>query len=204
MEDNLEFIKAAERFSKDLEKYPVEVQIGVALGITNLANGCSWVFLTNPDKEFLQNVDAINKNKNMKCIKLTGGYLFYIDIDYLLSILRTVRTSGFVSKEVLTIAVKHRQKALAQLEKYMDKNKSGKIGIFNVNDTPNVTVSGVRYDAFCVTLMELLVMCVKKNYKVVLGGKPRNPSDVQKRIVDILPRLEVAPSGNALFIEMCK
>lgn len=212
---------ATEKFKKEMSKFPEDIQLGVSLGIEHLAFGCSWNFFTSlaqitqdengklihpsakeEEELFQQYSEVINKNKNMRFIRVNGGYFFFMDLNYLLGILSKIDTSGFLNNDVLSLAAKHRQRSLKQLSDYMDKGKSGKIGIFNLNTQPSITVNGIRYDSFCVTLPDLLAMCVKKGYKIKLGNAYRTPGQVQEKISQVLPKLEIAPSGNAMFIEI--
>lgn len=196
-------LMAAERFAKELTKYPTEVSVGVGLVLRNLPNGCTWAFVKDGNTDYERLVDTINKNKYMDSIKIRGGYLYSINFEYLMSVLRKVAV-GYVTDRELQIAAEHRQKALADLEKHMRKGKVGKIGIYNLNDSNNVAVDGINYPAFCVTMQDLLTICVRNGYYLKLGSHKRTPQQVYEHIGEVISRLEVTPSGNALFIEITK
>lgn len=200
---NQEVEAAAIRFANELQKYPIEVGVVVGVVIRNLVNGCSWGFVNDDNEEFKKCLGAINSNGNMSCFPIRGGYLVNINMDYLLSILSKV-ASGYVTPRDLQIAGKHREDALVGLEKFMKKGGSGKIGIYNLNDSPRITVKGVSYPSFCVTILDLLTMCVRNGYGLKLGGKVRTAQQVASCLDKVIPRLEIAPSGNALFIEVVK
>lgn len=195
--------RAAVKFAEELNKYPVEVAVGVGVVIPNLVNGCSWGFVTDTNSEYARILDNIRANPNMASFNIRGGYLYSINMDYLLSILSKV-AGGFVTNKDLQIASEHRQKALEDLEKFMKKGGSGKIGIYNLNDSPRITVKGVSYPAFCVTLQDLLALCVRNGYGLKLGNQVRTPGSVSQHAVQVVEKLEIAPSGNALFIEIAK
>lgn len=194
---------AAIRFANELQKYPPEVAVGVGIIIPNLVNGCSWGFVNESNTEYVKCIDAIKSNPNMSSFKVKGGYLVNMNMDYLLNILNRV-ASGYVRQRDLQIASQHRQKALLDLRKFLRKGGTGKIGIYNLNDSPRITVKGVSYPSFCVTLQDLLAICVESGYGLKLGSAVRTPGQVASHIVDVVERLEVAPSGNALFIEIQK
>lgn len=194
---------AAIRFANELQKYPLEVAVGVGIIIPNLVNGCSWGFVNDTNEEYKKCLKSIQSNSNMSSYKIKGGYLVNINMDYLLSILGKI-ASGYVTPKDLQIAGEHRRKALLDLEKFMKKGGSGKIGIYNLNDSPRITVKGVSYPAFCVTMPDLLTMCVRNGYGLKLGNTLRTPNQVAHHIAQVIPKLEIAPSGNALFIEISR
>ena len=196
-------VQAAQRFAQALSKYPSEVVTGVGLVIQNIPNGCTWAFVKDGNVDYEKQIEAIKNNSYMDSIKIRGGYLYSIKFDYLMSVLRKVAV-GYVNDKELQIASEHRQKALVDLDKHMKKGKVGKIGIYNLNDSSNVVVDGVRYPAFCVTIQDLLTLCVRNGYYLKLGNSKRTPEQVHKRLVEVVSRLEVAPSANALFIEITK
>lgn len=194
---------AAIRFANELQKYPLEVAVGVGVVIPNLVNGCSWGFISDANEEYKKCLQSVQSNGNMSSYKIKGGYLVNINMDYLLSILGKI-ASGYVTARDLQIASDHRRKALVDLEKFMKKGGSGKIGIYNLNDSPRITVKGISFPSFCVTIPDLLTMCVRNGYGLKLGGTLRTANQVASHIDQVIPKLEIAPSGNALFIEISK
>lgn len=212
MNENQFLESSAIKFGEALKEYPEEVALGVVLVLPNLANGCSWGFVNSNNEEFERVIPSIQANSYTSYYKISGGYLFSMNMDYLLSILKKT-AGGFIKVEDLQIAAKHRQDALVNLEKFMKKGKSGKIGIFCLNDSPYITIDGVRHDAFCVTLVDLLTMCIRNGYKVLfdnpkLPDKVRNipiaPAVVHNNMDKFIQSLMLAPSGNALLINVVK
>lgn len=194
---------AAQKFAESLQKYPTEVQVGVGIVLPELMNGCSWGFVPDTNDEYKRVLEDIGKNRNMSSIKVQGGFLYSIDMSYLLSVLGNV-ASGLYTKQDLEIASRHRMEALNALEKFLRKGETGKIGIYSLNDSPRITVKGVSYPAFCVTMQDLLSACVKNGYGLKLGNTVRTPGEVLSHAVQVVERLEIAPSKNALFIEVAK
>lgn len=191
------------KFASMLQAYPLEIQVGIGIILPNLINGCSWGFVNNTNDEFLKCLPAINNNPNISAMKVRGGYLVNINMDYLLNILGKT-AGGYITKSELEIASRHRQAALVDLEKYMAKGGTGVIGIYNLNDSSRVVVDGKSYRAFCVTLPDLLAICVRNRYGLFLDGKVRTPGQVSRHIYQVVERLAVAPSNNALLVSIVK
>ena len=195
--------EAAARFADELQKYPLEIAVGVGVVIPNLVNGCSWGFVPDSNEEYKKCLDAIQSNQYMSSCKIKGGYLVNMNMDYLLQLLSKI-ASGCINQRDLQIASEHRRKALVDLEKFMKKGGSGNIGIYNLNDTPRITVQGVSFPSFCVTMPDLLTLCVRNGYGLKLGGVVRTPNQVASHIGQVISKLEIAPSGKALFVEISK
>lgn len=197
-------VSPAIAFAEKLQKkYPLEVSIGVGIIIPNFVNGCSWGFVPDTNTEYVNYLDAIGSNQNMSSIKIKGGYLVNMNMDYLIAVLKDT-AGGYITPRDLEIAGKHRTDALASLKSFMEKGKNGRIGIYNLNDTNSITVKGNRYSSFCVTMPDLLALCSKMGYGLVLGGKLRTPSEVAPHMINVVERLELAPSSNAMFIDIAK
>ena len=205
---------AAVRFATELQKYPVEVAVGVGIVIPNLVNGCSWGFVTDTNEEYKRIQENIENNPNMSSFKIKNGYLFTINMDYLLCILSKV-AGGFVTQKDLQIASEHRQESLVKIDKFLRKNgasmRKGEavtIGIYNLNDSPRITISGKSYSAFCITLVDLLALCVRTGYNIRVNDKGKfrvlTPGQASNNVLKVVETLEVAPSGNALLIDLVK
>ena len=196
-------VKAAFQFAKALESYPEEVGMAVGTIIENFVNGCSWAFIPDSNREYLTYSEMVEKNPEMTSVKVRGGYLLTMNMDYLIQVLR--RTAGnYVTPKDLELASAHRQEALVKLDKYMKNKNQGVIGIYCLNDSPSITIDGIRYPALCVTLNDLLALCVRNGYYLKLGGHRRTPKEVAAHSREVISRLSLPPSRNALMIELCK
>ena len=51
---------------------------------------------------------------------------------------------------------------------------------------------------------DLLTLCVRNGYGLKLGGVVRTPNQVASHIGQVISKLEIAPSGKALFVEISK
>lgn len=201
--------EAGKRFDEAMKKYSPDIYTGIGIVMTNIPNGCSWGFISGANREFEKSLH-IFENSDKVVVKALGqdskgvgkGWLVNIPMDLTLKIL-DAEAKGLISSEDLENAKKHRQDAILSLDKFMKKGKEGRIGIFSTNDTKNITVNGKTYPAFTVTLDDLLALCVRNNYKLNLGA-PRTPAEVNNVKDAVLSKLMLAPSGNALLIDICK
>ena len=204
--------RAAEKFADNLEKYPIEEQIAVASISKNVLNGCSWEFVRN-NSELRQNLAAFQSSQSCQLKEVTfshqqkiTGYLLIMNLNRLVEILAK-EGLGVFNQQDLQDALKHRQEAIMKAAKIMTPDKHGKkyvgkVGIFCTNDTSTITVNGTSYPAFAVTLGEFCDICSQTNYGIVVGNGVRNPADVKAKADLVLKNCIVAPSGNALFIEI--
>ena len=99
-------------------------------------------------------------------------------------------------------ATEHRKEAILSLAKKMGTGYKGKIGIFCTNDSQTITVDGKPYPAYAISLKELLQVCQRYNYGILVDQQVRTPSQVLQREEYVMSKLVVAPSSNALFIDI--
>ena len=207
--------RAAEQFATNLEKYPIEEQIAVSCISKNVINGCSWEFVRNTS-DLRRNMDAFRNSKTCELKEVTyshnkkiTGYLVLMSLDRLIGILSKEGFGVFDQKD-LEKAKLHRQDAIKACATLMQKGYRGRIGIYCTNDSKTITVDGTSYPAFAVTLPELCDICTKMGYGFLVGGKARSPLEIKdsnypkdsKRIDDVIKSCIVAPSSNALFIDI--
>lgn len=202
---------AAQRFENNLSKYPYEEQIAVGAVMRNLLNGCSWEF-SAPNPEIKRNLELFKNSKTCSVQSVTmsvdpikKGYLIYMKMDYLISLLAK-EAPGLVSKKDLERASNHRQSAVVGLNVLLRKGFKGTVGIFCTNDTQSVTIDGERMNAFAVSFREAMQVCERCNYSLILNYNGRvialSPAEAMKKENAILDKLEVAPSKNALLINL--
>lgn len=198
---------AAKKFEQALSKYPIEEQIAVGLISKNVLNGCSWEFV-RPNPEIRRNLDAFKRSKVCSVQEVTYnhskkiyGYLVYMQMQHLCQILGPSNNGPLVDRD-LQIASKHRDEAQLNLAKKMKAGYRGRIGIYCTNDSQAITVDGKTYPAYAVSLKELCIICQQCGYGIVINGAARNPEEVLKREDAILKASTVAPSSNALFVNI--
>lgn len=199
--------RASQQFAENLEKYPAEEQYAVGVISKNVLNGCSWEFVRK-NSEVLHLIDAFNKNPNCSIQEVTynphakvTGYLVYMNLSYLCSLLGK-EAPGLLNQRDLSLASEHRKEAILALAKKMQSGYKGRIGIFCTNDSQSITVDGKTYPAYAVSLKELLQVCQRCNYGIIMDNAVRTPSQVAQRENYVMKNLIVAPSSNALFVNI--
>lgn len=204
LETDVQLQQAAQIFAHKLDSmYPAEVGTVVNLVLPNLPNGCYWGFVREDNIEFRQLIDDIRKSPSLSVTPIRGGFMVEIALQYLLDILAKTAGNVFGPQDIM-YAQQNRQKHMVSLSKFMERGQSGKIGIFNLNDVPRITVNGKTYPAYNVTITDLIGLCAKNGYNFVMNKKERTPAEVMKHLPEVMARLELAPSKNALFIEIKK
>lgn len=200
-------LEAAKAFERALSDKPVEEQLAVGIISKNVLNGCSWELvrmdpqLRRYEKEFAESKTCSLQKVTYNRQQGVQGYLVYIQMSRLLEILGPNNKGPLIASD-LEIAKKHREEAGTALIDRIKSGYSGKIGIFCTNDSQTITVSGKTYPAYAVTLKELCMFCDKTGYGIVVGGEPRDPKQVLQREDAVIENLLVAPSSNALFIDI--
>ena len=198
---------AAQRFADNMMKYPEEEKLAIFAISKNVLNGCSWEFVRKAT-EYVKAREAFASNKNVQLHEVVydhsknlSGYLVYMNMNYLCSVLAK-EAPGLIRKEDLTRASQHRQEAIQSLYAKMKTGYKGRIGIYCTNDSQTITIKGRTFPAYAVSLPEMLQIAERCNYAVYVNNTPRAPREVAKHGDAVLRALEVAPSGNALFINI--
>ena len=204
---NANVARAAQQFAENLAKYPDEEQLAVIAISQNVLNGCPWEFIRS-DPKYAKAKSAFDKNPNVSLQEVTydhnlkkGGYLVYMDMGYLCNLL--VREApGLIDSKDLDKAKLHREEAAKGLIEKMKAGYRGIIGIYCTNDSQTITVSGKTYPAYALTLREMLQVAEKLNYGIVFGQAVRSPQSAMQKEDALLKALTVAPSSNAMFINI--
>lgn len=194
-------------FAEALTSRPVEEQIATSTITKNVLNGCCWEFVrSNPDIK--RNLEAFKNSKVCSVQKVTYdhnrgvyGYLVYMQMQHLCSLLDE-NNKGPLNSTDLQYAAQHREKAKVGLIEKLQKGYQGRIGIFCTNDSQTITVDGKSYPAYAITLKELCAICVKMGYGIAIGNSVRTPEQVLSKEDAVIENLTVAPSSNALFINI--
>lgn len=199
--------RAAEQFADNLDKYPVEEQMAITAISKNVLNGCSWEFVRNTT-DIRRELDAFKNSKTCHLYEVTyshdkriTGYLVYMNLNRLVGIL-SKEAMGIFDQKALQKALEHRRQAVLGCAKIMQKGYKGRIGVFCTNDSSTITVDGNSYPAFAITLDELCDICSNMNYGFAVGGAVRSPNEVKQKIEGVIKACIVAPSSNALFINI--
>lgn len=201
---------ASEKFAENLAKYPIEEQLAVGAISKNVLNGCSWEFVRQTS-DYRKHLEEFKANPNVSVQEVVynhqaktkvTGYLVYMNLSYLCNLLNK-EAPGLINQKDLELASKHREEAVESLYKKMkDRTFKGRIGIYCTNDSQSITVSGKTYPAYAVSLREMLQVAERCGYGVEVAGAVRRPSDVLAREDAVLKAMTVAPSSNAMFIDI--
>lgn len=207
VKNNDALMRAANQFADNLDKYPIEEQMAITVISKNVLNGCSWEFVRN-NPEVRKIYDLLKKNPNCDIKEVTyshdkkiTGYLVMMNLNHLVAILAK-EGLGVFNKADLDAALEHRKQAVQSCAKLMKKNYRGRIGVYCTNDSQTITVDGTSYPAFAITLNELCDICNSMGYGFNLGNKVRQSAEVSSRIDAVIKACTVAPSSNALFIDI--
>lgn len=198
---------AAEAYAENLAKYPEEVQLVLRNIMVNCLNGCSWEFIReNP--EVKKYIAAIRANKNLDVLDVVynhkaniTGYLLYADFNYAINVIRSCAPNLF-NEGIYQKAEEHRKQAISSLIKLMKGKYKGRIGIYCTNDSQAITIDGKTYPAFAVSLPEFISISEQLNYGIANKGGVTVIDAVKKNPRGFIKALTVAPSSNAIFINI--
>lgn len=204
---SLEQLKTAKAFERALSNKPIEEQLAASIVAKNVLNGCSWEFC-RADQQLKEYESEFKKSTTCKLQKVTynramgvTGYLVSIKMERLLELLGPNNKGPLSASEVETAKENHIDSGAALIER-IRSGYAGKIAIYHTYDTQTITIQGRTLPAYAMTLKELCVCCKKMGYGIVIGGVPRDPLQVMQREDAVIEALLLAPSSNALFIEI--
>lgn len=195
-----------ERFINALDAEPVDIQLLVTETAANFMNGCNWAFLSSKAPDYKQKVDFLKNSKVVESYELGGGTLILCDFKVLHPILKRVSPELFTEK-ALSKALEFRKESTAAFVSFVQSGvKKAKVGIFNLNDSNNITIGGTVYKAFNIDLPQAAMFLERMGYGIVLKGRvlPAGYLLDGDKLSQALKYLELAPSGNALMLDIVK
>lgn len=204
MDKNVEIL--FERFDARMKREPDDVQHSVVRYAENIMNGCNWAFISSKSPTFSKEVKSFEKSKVVKVYKINGGVLITTPMETVLSILSRVSPELYSPKTV-EAALAFRRKSTENFVKFLRSGvKNAKVGIFNLNDSPNITINGKVYKAFNIDLAMAAMFLRDAGYSLVIQGRkiPAQNALIEERYPVFLQQLELAPSGNGLMLEIAK
>lgn len=194
---------AADAFGAALEKYEEGVQKAIIYTLANLAEGCSWAFLKK-DQKTEKNVQVLRKTNGVYVAELSRAYLVFVPFDKLMAAVQPI-SSGYFNESMFIEAQERYKKGVLALQKFFSKGREGLVGIFSLNESPTITISGKPHPAFSVDIGTMMEGMDMYGYSFVVDGRLVTLNEVRAgSFEDILRRCEVAPSGNALMITVKK
>lgn len=200
-------LEVAMAFERALSDKPVEEQLAASLVAKNVLNGCSWEFCRMDPQLRQYEAEFANSNtcslQKVTYNRLMGikGYLLYIKMDRLLDLLGP-NNRGPLNVSDLELAKQHRKEARRALIERIKSGYAGKIGIFSTNDSQIITISGKSFPVYAVTLKELCELCEIAGYGIVVGNQTREPKQILEHEDEVIECLLLAPSSNALIIDI--
>lgn len=194
------------RFLARMEREPDDVQHSVVRYAENLMNGCNWAFISAKSHTYTLETKAFEKSNLVTVYKIKNGVLITTPLETIFSILARVSPELYDEK-AKTTAIEFRKKSVENFVSFLRSGvKQAKIGIFNLNDSPNITISGKVYKAFNMDLANVAMFLRDAGYSLVIGGRkvPASYALIQANYPTLLSQLELAPSGNGLMLDIVK
>lgn len=195
-----------QRFLDRMEREPDDVQHSVVRYAENLMNGCNWAFISSKSPTYALETRAFEKSNLVSVYKIKNGVLITTSLETIFSILTRVSPELYDAK-AKEEALKFRSKSVENFVGFLRSGvKQAKIGIFNLNDSPNITISGKIYKAFNLDLANAAMFLRDAGYSLVIGGRkiPASYALIQENYPKLLSQLELAPSGNGLMLDIVK
>lgn len=195
-----------ERFLARMEREPADVQHSVVRYAENLMNGCNWAFISSKSPTYALEIKAFEKSNLVTVYPIKGGVLITTPIETIFSILSRVSPELYDAK-AKEEALKFRTKSIENFINFLRSGiKEAKIGIFNLNDSPNITINGKIYKAFNMDLANVAMFLRDAGYSLVIQGRkiPASYALIKENYPKLLSQLELAPSGNGLMLDIVK
>lgn len=192
-------------YEKALNNKPIEERLAASLISKNVLQGASWTFcdmdslLQEQEAEFAKS-ETCSLHKII-CSRQEGvpGYLVSMKLERLLKLLGPDNKGPLTEKD-LELAREYRERSEKALTDRLTSGYEGMIGIYCTSDLQTITVNGIVFPSFTVTLNELCAVCEKLEYGIVIGHKIVKPGSIIKLEDNVIETLLPAPSFNALFI----
>ena len=195
-----------ERFLARMEKEPLDVQHSVVHYAENLMNGCNWAFISAKNPSFAKETESFKNSKLVSVYEVKNGVLITTPMETILTILTRVSPELYDAK-AKQAALEFRKKSQ---EGFVNFLRSGvteaRIAIYNLNDSPNITINGKVYKAFNVDLATAAMFLRDAGYAFVIDDKvlPAENVLVKERFAAAHKVFELAPSGNGLMVDIKK
>lgn len=194
------------RFLDRMEKEPLDVQHSVVHYAENLMNGCNWAFISSKSPTFAKETESFKNSSLVTVYPVKNGVLITTPMETILSILTRVSPELYDAK-TKQAALEFRAKCQEGFVNFLRSGvKEAKIAIYNLNDSPNITINGKVYKAFNVDLATAAMFLRDAGYAFVVDGRvlPAENVLVKDRYPIAHTKFELAPSGNGLMIDIKK
>lgn len=135
-----------------------------------------------------------------------NGVLITTPMETILTILTRVSPELYDAK-AKQAALDFRKKSQESFVNFLRSGvREARIAIYNLNDSPNITINGKVHKAFNVDLATAAMYLRDAGYAFVVDGKvlPAENVLVKDRFALAHTKFELAPSGNGLMVDIKK
>ena len=220
MQMSEEFLEMqATAFANHMMKYPV-ANLVMPGTLENLMSGCPWGFFSGSaaNRDFVRGLEDIKNSKYFQVYELRQGvgkyrekeYLVISDMKYMTGILSEVywyprgQKERLYTEEDLKRALNKRQENIRSFAEFLKVATAGYIGIYNLNKGMEIVMDAKSYPAFAITLPDAMTLCKLQGFSMVVAGKKVNPDFILQKQDIVFKNLMLAPSRNALFIQISR
>lgn len=194
------------RFLDRMEREPLDVQHSVVHYAENLMNGCNWAFISAKSPSFAKETESFKNSDLVTVYPVKNGVLITTPMETILNILTRVSPELYDAR-TKKAALEFRAKCQEGFVNFLRSGvKEAKIAIYNLNDSPSITINGKVYKAFNVDLATAAMFLRDAGYAFVIDGRvlPAENVLVKDRYPVAHTKFELAPSGNGLMVDIKK
>lgn len=199
-----------ERFLARMDREPLDVQHAVVRYAENIMNGCNWAFISNKAVSYAKETESFKNSGVVTVYPVKNGVLITTPMETILTILTRVSPELYDAK-AKQAALEFRKKSQEGFVNFLRSGvKEARIAIYNLNDSPNITINGKVHKAFNVDLATAAMYLRDAGYAFVVNDKgtekvlPAENILVKDRFALAHTKFELAPSGNGLMIDIKK
>lgn len=189
--------------AKRAQQLPASLQFAIVTVSANILNGAFWGFTSYDDTK--KYAEALKQDSNViaRRIGVDKDVLIEINPDYLLRAISVVDPSLLNAGDVQKMKEGLAQ-AEAQMEKFLiskaDKNYTGLIGIYCVNDTPTITYKSTAYPAFRLNIQSALNALANWGYQVKVGNQFVTPNVASQKGAELFASMRMSPTNTGIFL----
>lgn len=197
----------AKENAKKAKQFPPAVQFAIVAVVPNIVNGCFWGFTDYND--IMEHVEVIRQTPEIVARKVQNACIVEVQPNYLLKAVNAIDSTMFNQKD-MNVMKESMAKAQVGFEQYLINRaitKKGEqfcetIAIYCTNDTERVSIKDKTYNAFRVTMADLLKYFGMYGYKVRCGSRYVTVQEAAQNSQAVWDATRVAPSKTGLLIDI--